>query len=182
MPTKYEIIAPGTSYERPVYPGTLVILPGTTNVQAQILREQHHQDSQVFHETKAVHNVLIQQVVKAIDPIYLKILRNRVTQALLVPLNEIFQHLMTVYEKLNPKMLRVQKNALDTFQYNVALLVNVVFDPIDDLAELVEVANEPMTGAQKIGMAYIIFQNPDKFKSDLKVGIENSLLIKYGRI
>ena len=44
MPTKYAIIAPGTPYNRPVFPGPLVIPPTTTNVQAQMLRKQHQED------------------------------------------------------------------------------------------------------------------------------------------
>ena len=168
MPAKYAPIAPGTPYNRPVYPGALVIPPATTNVQAQMMREQHQQDLQVFHESEAVHNALVQQVVKAVEPMYLKAMRNPVTQAFLVPLSEILQHLMTVYGKLNPRTLLATKNALETFQYNVQLPVDVVFDPIDDLAELAEVAGEPMTEAQKRSMAFIIFQNTGKFKSDLK--------------
>ena len=118
------------------------------------MREQHQQDLQVFHESEAVHNALVQQVVKAVEPMYLKAMRNPVTQTFLVPLSEILQHLMTVYGKLNPRTLLATKNALETFQYNVQLPVDVVFDPIDDLAELADVAGEPMTEAQKRSMAF----------------------------
>ena len=79
MPTKYAVIAPGTPYIRPNYPGALAIPPGTTNIQAQMLTEQHHHALQEFRESEAVHNALIQQVVKAVDPMYLKALRNPVT-------------------------------------------------------------------------------------------------------
>ena len=41
MPAKYAAIAPGTPYIRPIYPGALVLPPGITNIQAQILSEQH---------------------------------------------------------------------------------------------------------------------------------------------
>ena len=60
------------------------------------------------------------------------------------------------------------KNALKTFQYNVSLPVDVVFDPIKDLSELAEIAEQPMSEAQKISMAFVIFQNTGKFKSDLE--------------
>ena len=39
---------------------------------------------------------------------------------------------------------------------------------IDDLGELAIIAKQPMSEEQKIGMAFIIFQNTGKFKSDLK--------------
>ena len=62
----------------------------------------------------------------------------------MVPLNEILHHLMTVYGKLNLRTLMASKNALETFQYQVTLLVDVVFDPIDNLSKLVDVAEQPM--------------------------------------
>ena len=34
MPPKYNLVAPGTPYIRPTFPGALTILPNTTNVQA----------------------------------------------------------------------------------------------------------------------------------------------------
>ena len=51
----------------------------------------------------------------------------------------------------------------------IFLPVDVVLDPIDDLSELAEIAEQPMTEAQKISMAFVIFQNTGKFKSDLKL-------------
>ena len=168
MPPKYNIVAPGTPYLRPLFPGPLNIPLNTTNVQAQMLRDQHQEDVRVFHETEAVHNALVQQVVKAIEPMYLKALRNPVTQAFMVPLNEILHQLLTVYGGLNPKKFMATKNELENFQYTLSLPVDVVFDPIDDLSELADVAGQPMTEAQKCSMAFIIFQNTGKFKSDLK--------------
>ena len=79
MSTKYNIVAPGTPYIRPIFPGPLVIPLGTTNIQAQMLREQHQEDLHLFHETEAVHNILVQQMVKTFKPMYLKLLRNPVT-------------------------------------------------------------------------------------------------------
>jgi hypothetical protein len=167
-PQKYNLIAPGTPYIRPPFPGALLIPPGTTNIQAQMMKEAHEQALREFHETETVHNALVQQVVKAIEPMYLKALRNPLTQAFTVPLNEILQHLMTVYGKLNPKTFKSMKDEVESYQYDISLPVDVVFDPIDDLAELAGVADQPMTEAQMINIAFIVFQNTGKFKSDLK--------------
>lgn len=168
QPAKYAVIAPGTPYIRPVFPGTLVIPPNTTNIQAQMLSKQHREELRLFQETEAVHNTLVQQIVAAIDPMYLKSLRNPVTQAFMVPLSDILNHLMTVYGNLNPKKFLSTKNKMETFQYDLSLPVDVVFDPIDDLGELAIIAKQPMSEEQKCGLAFIIFQNTGKFKSDLK--------------
>ena len=75
---------------------------------------------------------------------------------------------MSVYEKLNTKHFMAAKNALEAFQYNINLPVDIVFDPIDDLSELAENAGQLMTEPQKNSMAFIVFQNTGKLKSDLK--------------
>ena len=167
-PQKYNIVAPGTPYVRPPFPGALNIPPGTTNVQAQMMRETHDQAMRDFHETETLHNALMQQVVKAVEPMYLKALRNPVTQSFTVPLNQILHHLMAVYGKINPKTFKTMKEEVENYQYDISLPVDVVFDPIDDLEELADGAEQPMTEAQKINMAFITFQNCGKFKSDLK--------------
>ena len=46
---------------------------------------------------------------------YLKALRNPVTQASMIPLNKILEHLMKVYVNLNPKTIMDKKNELETF-------------------------------------------------------------------
>ena len=67
--------------------------------------------------------------------------------------------LMFVYGKLDSKTYTTTKNALWAYQYNISLPVDVVFDPIEDLAELDEVVRQPMTEAQKVNLAVNIFQN-----------------------
>ena len=143
VPPKYDIVAPGTPYNRPSFPGPLTIPSNTTNVQAQMLREQHQEDIRVFHEREVVHNALVQQVVKAIKPMSLNSLRNPVTQEFLVPLNKIIQQLLTVYGGLNPEKFMTTKNVLEHFQYQLSLPVDVVFDLINDLIKLANVAGQP---------------------------------------
>ena len=81
------------------------------------------------------------------EPICLNALRNPVAQAFMAPLNEILQHVMAIYGKINPSTFMARKNALETFQYQVLLLVDVVFDPIDNPARSVDVAVQPMIEA-----------------------------------
>ena len=166
-PVDYASVAQAP-YVRPQFPGSFVIPPNITNVQAQMLREQHAENLRQFQEVEAVHNALVQQVIQAVDPMYLKALRNPITNALNVPLNKILQHLIDVYGTITPREFQAKRDELTNFHYNVSLPVDVVFTPIDDLADLARFARQPMSDEQKIGLAYIIFQNAGCFKSDLK--------------
>ena len=139
-PILYDTIAPGTPYIRPVFPGAFKIPERTTNIQAQMLREAHQKSLQDVHEAEAIHNAILQQTVKAIKPMYLKAFRNPITQSFNFPIHNILQGLMSVYGKLNPKHFMAAKNALKTFQYHINLPVDIIFDPINDMLELAEVA------------------------------------------
>ena len=45
-----------------------------------------------------------------------------------------------MYGKLDPKTFMARKNALKPFQSYISLSVDIIFDPIDVLAELAEVS------------------------------------------
>ena len=99
----YDAIAPGISYIRPVFPGAFTMPKQTTNIQAQMLREALQKSLQDFYEAEAIQKAILQQMVKAIEPMYLKAFRNPITQLFSFPIHEILQGLMSVYGKLNPK-------------------------------------------------------------------------------
>ena len=89
---------------------------------------------------------------------YLKVYRNPITHFFNVQLHEMLFGLMYVYGKLNPKTFMTAKNALEAYQYDISLPVDVVFDPIDDLAEFTKVARQPIIEARKVNLAYSTFQ------------------------
>ena len=135
-PMDYASVAPMTAYVQPRFPGSFVLPNNVTNIQAQMLREQHAENLHQFQEVEAVHNALVQQVIQAVDPMYLKALCNPITHALNVPLNKILQHLIDVYGTLTPREFQAKLDELTNFCYNVLLPVDVVFTPIDNLADL----------------------------------------------
>ena len=67
-PTMYEAIALGTPYICPVFPGAFIIPDRSTNIQAQILRKAHSKSIQDFHEVEAIHNAILQQIVRSVNP------------------------------------------------------------------------------------------------------------------
>ena len=86
---QYDLIAPNTPYNRPVFPGNSIIPTGTTNVQTQLIHEAHGKKLREFHKTEALHNALVQQYIKAIETMYLKALQNPVTPVFTLSLCKI---------------------------------------------------------------------------------------------
>ena len=95
-PIPYDAIAPGTPYICPVFPGVFTIPPGTTNIQAQMLRKAHQQSLQDFIEAESIHNIMLHHVVTSIEHMHLKDFRNSITQSFILPLHEILKGLMSV--------------------------------------------------------------------------------------
>ena len=122
----------------------------------------------LFKETEVVHNALIQQLVKAIEPMYLKQLCNPITNQFSISLCDIPQHLTKTYGNLTVKWLQAKEQDVTEMTYNNTLPVDVVFTPIDDYTDISKVAGVPKSEAQKIQLPYLIFQKCGKFKSDLK--------------
>ena len=170
---RYNQIAPGQPYVRPIFPGTLTIPPGQTNAQALITRDQHNEAIRLFQETEAIHNALVQQLVKVVDPMYLQALRNPITNKFNVPIHEIIQHLATTYGKSTAKQHQAKEHEIISMTYNTNLPVDVVFTPIDDFVDLSDLVGVPKSEQQKIQYAYLIFQKCGKFKSDLKTWNRN---------
>ena len=87
-----------------------------------MLQEQHAENLHQFQEVKVVHNALVQQVSQAVVPMYSKALRNHITHALNIPLNQILQHLIDVYGTLTPREFQAKQDELANFLCNISQL------------------------------------------------------------
>ena len=89
---EYQVVSP-TAYNRPNHPGPLIIPIGTAQHEATRLREEHKTSIRLFRETIDVEKALIKQLVAAIEPKYLKSLRNDHTNAIDVSISAVLTHL-----------------------------------------------------------------------------------------
>ena len=68
---------------------------------------------------------------------------------------------MTVYGNLNLNTFMTTNNPLEIFQYQLSLPLDVVFDPIDHMSELFNVASQLMSEAQKCSIVFIILKTQE---------------------
>ena len=148
-------LIPGTRpYVRPVHPGALTIPNNATQYQIAQQRDAHAEATRLFREANAVERVLVQQIVAAIEPQFLKAIRNSVTSRITRTIPEIFDYLFKTYGNVTRTELSELKQRVENMQFIASEPVDVIITEIDDLADIAEIAKSPLTDSQKIDLAY----------------------------
>lgn len=162
----YATIPGGEDYIRPNLP-VLEVLQADTQF---ILAEKRHQfaiDMQSFRETNAVERAIIQQIITAVEPKYLKAIKSKATGNITKTIPQILLHLFDTYGDITPKQLSDLKSNVEDMVFDPTEPVDTIFTELDDLADIAEMADKPFTEKQKIDVGYIVLQGTMKFGSGL---------------
>ena len=155
-------------YIRPLFPGPLYVPPNIVPEMVMMMHNQHKEHVRVFREVQGVENALRQQITSAIEQDYLMALRNRPTNSITLPIYAIIKHLFTMYGKVSPTKLLAKEAKIKQLIYNPTTLLDVILNPIDDLADYASAANNPYSNEQIINFAYIMLLNTGKFGSYIR--------------
>ena len=173
----YNNIAPDTPYIKPRQP-TLRL----TNSDSQyVLAEKRHtydKNLQVYKECVAMERILIQQIINAVEPKYLKPLRDSVTNKLNQSIPNILQYLFDTYGDVSPQEFLTLRHQLETMTFDPQDPVDVIFTEIDELAEVADAIGDPLTDVQQTKIGYVVLQNTKRFSSGLKKWDEKQLADK----
>ena len=90
----------GYPYTTPSHPGDLKIAENTPLHEANIMRELQIKKLKLFLETIAIESAIKSQIVAAIDPIYLKELKNSTTETKENTISQILMHLFQEYGQI----------------------------------------------------------------------------------
>ena len=169
-PDTYQVLVPAVDpYERPDNPGRLELVEaGLTQYQIAQARDEHGEATRLFREVNGVERTIIQQIVTAVEPKYLRALRTPGTNKLNHTVPQIFDHLFDTYGDVTPSELRDLTQRVEALSLPLSEPVDTIFSEIDDLASIAEIAGAPMTATQKINMAYILFSKQHVYKSALR--------------
>ena len=93
---EYKIVAHGTPYVKPTLPQ---LNTETGDTQFQLAQKQHQYDTKIltYRESIAVDRILIQQIVNAMDENFLKALRDRNTNRMIMNISDILIYLFDTY-------------------------------------------------------------------------------------
>ena len=166
-PLAYANISP-VPYARPAHPGPLAILPGVAQHEATRLRADHKESIRLFRETIDVEKALVKQVVAALEPQYLKRLRNNTTNAIDIPLHDVLDHLFERYGRVDADTLMDIEEKIKSSKYNPSDPLITFVNEIEELARLGTAANNPYSDMQKVQIGLRIIKNTGDFEQGLR--------------
>ena len=161
-PQQYALIS-NIPYLRPQQPPPFILPPNTRPEIAMILRDNHADNIRTYREFIGVENALRQQIVEAIENRWLQSLRNNITNAISMPVYEIIAFLFRMHGKITPTELQQRLTTVSAMVYDPVQPIDDVFDAIQEIADLAQVAGVPFTNLQMVNMAYVIINNTRKF-------------------
>ena len=122
-----------------------------------------------FDLCQATEKALIAQIVEAIDPIYLRAMLNRATGQYSHSIRAVITHLFATHGRITPQQVSAKEQEALNMHYDISQPVDTVFNTIDDLADLSEQAESPMTARQHINLAYVILARQPILQQDLRL-------------
>ena len=167
-PNQYALVS-AQVFVRPAFPAPLAIPLNATIHMTTTLQQQHRDNVRIFRECQAVEAALRQQLVQAVDRIYLEVLRDPHTNAINLPLRGIIQHLMDAYGNVTAQQLADETDKIQSYVFDLVQPIDTVFAMIETLQLLAEHGNAPFTTFQTINFAYNIVNKTRKFKQEIKM-------------
>ena len=157
-----------TPFVIPVNPGANPVIPANaTGVQIASLQKAHKDATTAFHQYINVDKALNQQLIEAVDDIYLKALRNKYVGFSNQTFLTMIAHLYLHYAKISPTDLSLNDKAMKK-PYDPNQPIENLFEQINDAVEYAAAAKNPYTNAQIESTAYQLVFNTGVFSLDCK--------------
>jgi hypothetical protein len=157
-----------TPFVIPLNPGPSAIIPAvaTGHVIAS-LQKAHKDATTAFHQFLNVDKALKQQLIEAVDDIYLKALRNKYVGFSNQTFLTMMAHLYLHYAKISPSDLTLNDKAMKK-AYDPNQPIENLFEQINDAVEYAAAAKNPYTNAQIESTAYQLLFNTGVFSLECK--------------
>ena len=112
----------------------------------------------IFFEVHSVKHTILQQIITAVKPKYLRALQTPGTDRLTCTIPQLFSHLFDTYGDVTPSELRELSVRVESITLLPSESVYSIFTEINELAAIAEIVKAHMTPTQKINMSYILFK------------------------
>ena len=132
------------------------------------MRDEHAKDVTMFRKVLAVERAIKQQIIAAIDAKVLKALRDLITNKITRSIPDILTYLFNTYGYVTPTKLYKLKNKVKTMQFSANKPVDTLTTKINDLADIADLAESPISDRQRVDVGYLVLQRCRPFKTSLK--------------
>ena len=167
-PQKYAMIS-NAPFIRPNHPGPCVFPQNSTQAQIQAIKDTHTEQLRIFNEVLGVEAALRQQINDAVEESYLKAIRNRETNAIIMPVSDIFQlHLYPNYGEMDSFKLEEEREKVMQMNYDTTYPPDGVYETIEDLMDMAAASGVPFTQNQAVNMGMQILVRTRQFERDMR--------------
>jgi hypothetical protein len=148
----------------PLNPGPApVIVPNVgTAPQIQAIIREHKESLRIWREYNHVDAALKQQLIRAVDQLYIRTLQHRHTGFANVTTRQLIEHLLNTYGNITPTELASNDIKFRT-AYEPAQPIEALFSQLEDAMDYADAGGNPYTAAQVVTNAYSIMFNTGLF-------------------
>ena len=165
--TTYLTVA-GVAFTMPVNPGAIPTLPvGRTSAQINTVTHTFNHEFKTYTEAKRSDTALKQQIIDAVDEIYIEEQRNQHTGYTSVTTMELITHLYDTYGSITSVDLDHNVMTMKS-KYDPAQPITSMYKKLEDGMEFAEAGNVPFTSEQIVNMAYVLIFQKGAYKDDCK--------------
>jgi hypothetical protein len=138
----------------PINPGPTATFPGAlTGAQIANIRQYHDELKALFIEYYATNKALKQQIIGAVNKLYLHTLNHHITGFANVTTRHMLVHLYTTHGRLTPADVQ-NNNAAMKQPYNPNEPIKTLFDQIKESIDIADAAGAPYTPSQIVSILY----------------------------
>jgi hypothetical protein len=141
----------------PPNPGPVPVLVPNVGTTAQIqgIIRDHKESLRLWREYNHVDAALKQQLIRAVDQLYICTLQHRHTGFANVTTRQLIQHLLNTYGNITPTEL-AQNDIKFRTAYEPAQPIEALFSQLEDAMDYADAGGNPYTAAQVVTNAYSI--------------------------
>jgi hypothetical protein len=154
----------GVAFVAPINPGYQPVIPGgaTAALIAETVR-QHTEDRRVWLEYVNVGKALKQQLLSAVDELYVRSLKNRITGFANVTVWQMLQHLLVTYGRVKPHDLMLNDQCMHA-PYSIDQPLEVLIAQVEDAVAYAVAGNQGYTNMQIVNLAYSLILATGQFE------------------
>ena len=152
----YSTIDHGAPFNILNRPGTLTVTAGPTCGIA-FAKKLHTDSLKSFQLYQLIQWALIQHIIGAIEPKYLITICNRITGQVLLEICMLILHLFSIYGEIMLQQSRNKYDGVEQVRYDISELIDTVSEEVDDVAEILDIADRPYSPQQISDLGYINF-------------------------
>ena len=162
----YTVVSGGVNFVLPNNPGLQPQIPvNATAAQIAERQRQHAISLREWKEYQAVHKALRKQLLEAVEPIYLRALRDGHVGFANVTVQEILQHLFAAYGIITPTELQANDARMKT-AWDPSTPFETVIDQVEEAATFAINGHQPYTAEQILNTAYnLVYASGEYFEA-----------------